>query len=302
MCLGMEFFMKIKCRYCESLIDDSESICPQCGAPNLDMKRAEEIEPRTIEELQEFCRRRNIPAESMRFFIGVDYKQPRAFGIYRDGERIVVYKNKADGSRAIRYEGKDEAYAVAQIHQKMKEEIAKRKASPKSYNSNRNVTPTYSSPTRKKRRNVYPYVMLASWIITFLIISFCIASAFSSTMSILSGSSVPTKGYYEYNDDYYYRYGSNWYRYDEYLNDWYYQSDFQDYDSAEPITYMDFYDDYGDNGYSIYDYDYYYGDHSSGTNYDSDNSWFSNWDSNDDWDYDWDSGWDSWDTDWDSDW
>ena len=64
----------------------------------------------------------------MRFFIGVDYKKPKAFGIYQDGDgNFVVYKNKADGSRAIRYKGTDEAYAVHELYLKMQSEVQKQK-------------------------------------------------------------------------------------------------------------------------------------------------------------------------------
>ena len=64
----------------------------------------------------------------MRFFVGVDYKEPRAFGIYKEPNgNCVVYKNKADGSRAIRYQGADEAYAVNEIYQKMRAELLERK-------------------------------------------------------------------------------------------------------------------------------------------------------------------------------
>ena len=83
--------------------------------------------PRTIEEFQAFCAERNMPLEKMRFFIGVDYKQPRAFGIYACGDgTFVVYKNKDDGSRSIRYNGTDEAEACAILFDKMVSEIEKR--------------------------------------------------------------------------------------------------------------------------------------------------------------------------------
>ena len=55
--------------------------------------------PKTIDELRWFCDDHNIPAREMRFFIGEDFKEPKAFGIYRDDDGdFVVYKNKADGS------------------------------------------------------------------------------------------------------------------------------------------------------------------------------------------------------------
>lgn len=84
--------------------------------------------PRTIEELQLWYMYHNLPpANITRFFIGIDYKEPRAYGIYKQGEQVIVYKNKDDGTRAIRYEGTDEAYAVNEIWLKLKERIAEEK-------------------------------------------------------------------------------------------------------------------------------------------------------------------------------
>ena len=80
--------------------------------------------PKTIEELKAFAKAKNLPLEEMRFFIGVDYKEPKGFGIYEDQDgNFIVYKNKGDGTRAERYRGKDEAYAVNEIYQKMKTEV-----------------------------------------------------------------------------------------------------------------------------------------------------------------------------------
>ncbi len=81
--------------------------------------------PKTIEELQQYCRERSMPLEKMRFFIGKDYKGAKAFGIYKDKEsgKFVVYKNKADGKRAIRYNGTDETYAVNQLLGRLEYEI-----------------------------------------------------------------------------------------------------------------------------------------------------------------------------------
>lgn len=54
----------------------------------------------------------------------MDFRQPKAFGIYKDSDgNFVVYKNKGDGTRAERYRGKDEAYAVNEIYQKLRSEI-----------------------------------------------------------------------------------------------------------------------------------------------------------------------------------
>lgn len=120
--------MKITCEYCGSIYDDSEECCPGCGA-KVTVGRMGNPGPSTIEELQKWYNDRNLPpAEVTRFFIGVDYKLPRAFGIYRNGDEYIVYKNKADGTRAVRYRGTDEAYAVNELYMRLKEEILNQKA------------------------------------------------------------------------------------------------------------------------------------------------------------------------------
>lgn len=100
-----------------------------CGATNSQYKESLSGPPKTIEELKIWYKERNLPDEEItRFFIGKDVKEPRAFGIYQDGDMFIVYKNKADGSSAIRYKGNDESYAVNEIYLKLKEEILNQKA------------------------------------------------------------------------------------------------------------------------------------------------------------------------------
>lgn len=121
--------MRVKCEYCEGWVDDQAEKCPACGAPNRNYKRIVNASPKTIEELQQWYLDRHLPPEeTTRFFIGKNYKGPRAFGIYEENGRFVVYKNKADGSRAVRYEGTDQAYAVNEIYMKLKSEIISQKA------------------------------------------------------------------------------------------------------------------------------------------------------------------------------
>ena len=118
--------MKIKCEYCESYIEDSDEKCPFCGANNANVKRTADSTPKTIEQLKEWYAARNLPPyETTRFFIGINYTEPRAFGIYEENGQFIVYKNKDDGSRAVRYKGTDEAYAVNELFLKLKSEVIK---------------------------------------------------------------------------------------------------------------------------------------------------------------------------------
>ena len=114
--------MAQKCNICLCEAADGIKHCIYCGA---------EIgarEPKTVDELKAYCEARNLPTEKMRFFIGEDYREPKAFGIYEDADgAFVVYKNKADGTRAVRYSGPDEAYAVRELFLKMQQEIGNQK-------------------------------------------------------------------------------------------------------------------------------------------------------------------------------
>ena len=85
--------------------------------------------PKTIEELKKYCEDNGFTSEKTRFFVGENYKEPKAFGIYKDegnGE-FIVYKNKDDGNRAIRYRGYDEAFAVGELYDRLQKEIVNQK-------------------------------------------------------------------------------------------------------------------------------------------------------------------------------
>ena len=133
-----------KCPFCDGTVGSDEKNCPHCGASNenyvVDTQRQIFL-PKTIEELKEYCAERGMPLLRMRFFVGENYKEPRAFGIYRDGDRFIVYKNKTDGSRSIRYQGPDEAFAVNELFQKLLSEC-----------HNRGIYPD-GKPARQKAQN-----------------------------------------------------------------------------------------------------------------------------------------------------
>lgn len=118
------------CDYCGVKYDDGLSVCPCCGAANNFVRRGDDV-PRTIEELKQWYKDANLPPEeTTRFFIGRNYTERCAFGIYKDENTgdFIVYKNKDTGARAIRYQGKDEAYAVNELYLRLKEEILNQKS------------------------------------------------------------------------------------------------------------------------------------------------------------------------------
>ena len=273
--------VKIRCEYCDNYISDTDENCPHCGAPNSHLVRSAGGVPKTIEELRAFAAAHHLPLERMHFHLGEDYRGPKAFGIYRDKDGLfVVYKNKANGERAVRYRGRDEAYAVNELWQKMRTEVQAQK-------SRTNISRTTASPKKQKRK----------WYQRPRLILFAAIFALMMIAGIIS-SSMPDRGYYNYDGGYYYYDSSNWYQYDEDTSDWYRA----DVSFSSPL-----YTDYGDyyegsynagSGYeSFFDSDYY------ADSYDGDSSSWddSDWDDSD-WDWDSDSDWDSDYSDWDSDW
>lgn len=144
--------MQIKCEYCGSMIEETADKCPFCGATNNAVKRTADKTPKTIAELQQWYQDRHLPPyETTRFFIGINYKKPKAFGIYQDGDQFIVYKNKANGERAIRYQGTDETYAVNELYLKLKSEILNQKAN----NQTRKQQQTLTREQKKeKRKNI----------------------------------------------------------------------------------------------------------------------------------------------------
>ena len=121
--------MKVKCDFCGTMMNDTESVCPSCGAPNASVRRSSGDQPLTIEELKKWYESKGLPPENVtRFFIGKNVKEPKAFGIYFEeaSGNYIVYKNKASGERAVRYRGTDQAYAVNELFQRLKQEITQR--------------------------------------------------------------------------------------------------------------------------------------------------------------------------------
>lgn len=282
--------MKIRCEYCGSYLSDTDEACPSCGAPNEHLVRGAAGQPKTIEELRAFAQKHDLPLEKMRFFLGEDCREPRAFGIYRETNGdFVVYKNKSDGQRAVRYRGKDEAFAVNELWQKMRSEEQQRKQAQQT----RYAPSPSSAPQRRSRRRLLPVVLV------FMVLPLIMIAVLTLQVLVRDGTPSWQRGYYAYDGGYYYRGGAeSWYYYDDDTEDW----TVADLDPSSPL-YTDAGDYWQGSGYTE---GAGYGDFRDSEYYSPGSSWSSS-DDDDDWDdsdWDWDSGsdWDSGDTDWDSDW
>ena len=255
-----------KCQYCGGAVSSGDQNCPNCGAPNpnyvAETPRTVFL-PKTIDELKQYCAERGMPLLRMRFFIDEDFREPRAFGIYRDGTDFVVYKNKSDGSRAIRYRGPDEEHAVSELFQKLLEECHNRGI----YPDGKPAAPAQKAKSKKKN------------LISVLVIIWVVLSAFSLISSRFAHRN---DGYYSYGSSVYYHYGTDWYASND-AGSWYFIDDFP----------TENYNDY----YAGADYDSDWG----ASDFKDSAVWESiqeNHSSSSD-DYD---NWDSGGTDWSSDW
>ena len=278
-----------KCEYCGSTITSEDQTCPNCGASNplyvVDQPR-KVTDPKTIAELQEYCAERGMPLLRMRFFIGQDFKEPKAFGIYKESQdTYVVYKNKADGSRSERYRGPDEAYAVKQIFDKLMQECHNRGIYPdgkpaaqntgyrtnnsySGYNSYRGGSSIFGGGKLSLGKLILIIIIIV--FLTRVVGGFVAGNILGNLFSGGSGSSYST----DYNS------GNNgsWGNNNDTGTSWWYN------------------DDDDDNSSSWWN-----------SSDDDSSSWWSNDDDDysSSWDSDWDSGWSDWDsggTDWDSDW
>ena len=289
-----------KCPICGARLDriapagpDLAQIAPAEPGAALEPARGTRI-PKTIAELQDFCAAHRLPLDKMRFAIGRDSGEARMFGIFRTAEgEFQVYKNKADGSRAVRYQGPDEARAVREIYEKLKSEIALRRG--EAQGPSRAALRPANRGTARRSRGSAP--RRRSFSLGKLIFVLIVAAVVLLLYRALRDGG-PARGYYNYRDTEYYYDTEDWYYWDAlealwlpavldegFLDDA--DSYYGNYSYPDGAPYGDFADSEWYVPYSSYDDD-------------TDDDW-DDWD-DDDWDWDDDDDWDSWDTDWDSDW
>lgn len=218
-----------------------------------------------VQSVQELIERtKDMPLEKMRFFINEDRKEPRCFGIYQEADtgRWVVYKNKANGSRAVRYSGPDEAYAAQELWAKIQSEIELRRAKQPKKRTRQEIR-------RERARKIAIGVIIA--ILAYMAFRWI--------------SRQPNRGYYRIADELYYYQDSAWYYYDD--GDWDTYDEPVDYDWYAGNYYGNTYDGFTDYDEAFENSDYYV-EPSEDSDSDSDSSVFDSWDSSDtDWSSDW---------------
>lgn len=258
--------MKIRCDFCGSYFEDTESSCPCCGGINAAAgnRRFSNGVPKTIEELKQWAMQHNVPLDKMHVYIGDNNYSPKCIGIYKMGNEVTVYKNKSDGTRAVRYQGSDEAYAVNEVYLKIKEMMAGATKHVPDSNSGYRSYGGYSASSQGGNGN-YGRNHIRAGSVAGIIITAIIVITLTASFRVCAGGvgwAVQSCGFSSC-----YSAGCN-----------------GNYNSG-----------YGSHT-SYWDWDYDYDDDSYDDDSDDDYDWDSDWDS-DYGDYDWD-----FDYDWDSDW
>ena len=209
-------------------------------------------------------RTKDMPLEKMRFFINEDRKEPRCFGIYQEADtgHWVVYKNKSDGSRAVRYSGPDEGYAAQELWAKINSEIELRRAK----------RPRRRTKAQKRREFIRGLVLGALVAVAVFLFARWMAHT-------------PDRGYYGYHSRLYYYQNDDWYYYDD--GSWLLFDDDLGYDEwSEAEYYGTSYDGF-DDAQDAFEYSQYYQVSESSSD-DDDRDIFDSWDAGDtDWDTDW---------------
>lgn len=199
--------MKVKCEFCGTMMDDTQSVCPSCGAPNRNVRRSSGDQPLTIEELRQWYEGKGLPPEEVtRFFIGKDIREPKAFGIYyeEDTGNYVVYKNKASGERSVRYRGTDQAYAVNELFQRLKQEIIQQKML--NVKKRQEGTDAQRVKAGKRAKGLLGNLLMIVGIIGAIAVCFTVVL---TVYGLILTRNDPLEGYYAYNNtDYYYSGGS----------------------------------------------------------------------------------------------
>ena len=274
--------MKIFCEYCGSELKNTDEECPNCGAKNPNFQRTVKGTPKTIEELKAYCESKNLKLDRMHIHIGEDFREPKAFGIYKNEKNghFVVYKNKADGQRAVRYDGTDEAYAVNELYMKIKDLLMDAKTA----TSGKSSSGTRRSASKKTPVLYYIICILFLIVIVGALVFACIAAMIDKRYN----------GYYEHKGTTYYRHGSYWYEYDEDTESWYSSGDMSSTIDKEEFVGRDYDSDLDAEEFPV---EQYSGDWESDDDWDSGDSGndYDSWnDSYDDYDFgggDWDSDW-----------
>jgi len=292
------------------MIPDTAVKCPNCGAPNQHVVRTAKGQPETIAELEQWYKDRGLPPyEVTRFFIGVNCKEPRAFGIYKDEEgNFVVYKNKDNCSRAVRYKGTDEAYAVNEIFMRLKQEIIQQKNAQRKSGQAIGQTPATSSDGGSAVVEVGKalaggiFGMIKLWAL-FMGGGAAILIIVGIFVAIFDDS--PSQGYYNYGGTTYYSVSgdadSGWYYYDD-TYDWQPVDANQVPDELKQTPSSDdfYYTPTWDSSTQITDFESSpaYAQYQA----ESEDQSYSNDDDSSDYDWDSSDSWDSGSTDWGSDW
>ena len=117
---------KVRCQYCDELIDDTSAFCPHCNAANKDHKRFLKDIPKDITSLSQWVKNQKLPENStMSFIVGPPSSRKNSYVLNKDGKNINIYYVDREGKKQMKYHGADEEYACGLFYQMVRDESIK---------------------------------------------------------------------------------------------------------------------------------------------------------------------------------
>ncbi|MBQ0001379.1 MAG: hypothetical protein KBT01_07590, partial [Clostridiales bacterium] len=162
-------------------------------------------QPRSIAALEKWYADQKLPNyQFTRYFIGINYKKARAFGICKDEStgNFIVYSNDSAGKRTLVYDGPSESEAAGIFFEKLNGEVTRHKES-------------LDKDLQKKKKEENPGIMKQAYggfggfiLKTIKLVFIYLAGAIAVITIMILGarffSSSPADGYYKYEDTLYY--------------------------------------------------------------------------------------------------
>ena len=117
---------KVRCQYCDELIDDTSAFCPYCNAANKEHQRLLKDLPRNIVELSQWVKSQKLPEFStLKFVVGSPSTRNNTYVCQKDANNFQIYYVGNDGNKQVKYRGSDEEYACGLFCQIVKDACTK---------------------------------------------------------------------------------------------------------------------------------------------------------------------------------
>lgn len=150
---------KVRCQYCDELIDDTSAFCPHCNAANKDHKRFLKDIPKDITSLSQWVKNQKLPENStMSFIVGPPSSRKNSYVLNKDGKNINIYYVDREGKKQMKYHGADEEYACGLFYQMVRDESIKATINATQLTSENITKMMQLTPKQKLANQITPFL------------------------------------------------------------------------------------------------------------------------------------------------